>query len=56
MIKELEPYFGEFNEDETIKTKKYPFNYTMRGSNYQPVIIIIYSKSIFSTNDSIQRA
>lgn len=45
-------YFVKDNKDSTILPKKYPDNCTIGGLNWQPIIMIIYNKSLFSTNNS----
>ena len=56
VMKQLEPYLVEFNEDGTMKAKEYPFDCAIRGANRQPVIIITHDESTFSANDGIRRA
>lgn len=43
----------KFNQNETIKPKVYYFNYIIRRKNSQSVIINIYNKYIFSTNNKV---
>lgn len=46
----------EFEEDNIIKPKAYPFDSTVKGDEHQFIIVIIYNKYIFSINDKVQRA
>lgn len=55
-IKKLKLLIIKFNQDKIIKPKVYYFNYIVRKENSQSVIINIYNKYIFSTNDRVWRA
>lgn len=54
-MKVLLPYFIKFKKNGTILPKKYLKDYVVRGSDGQLIIMIIYDKSIFSTNNSYQK-
>lgn len=51
VMKLLLLYFMRFKKDSKIFTKKYLIDYTIRKLNWQQIIIIIYNKRIFSTNN-----
>lgn len=53
MIKKLQLYFVKFNNNGTMKNKEYLLNCMIKSTNQRLIIIIIYNKSIFSTNNSI---
>lgn len=55
-MKKLEPYLFKFNEDGTIKDKKYSLDCVIKNANWRLVIIIIYDKSNFFANNNIQKA
>ena len=52
-IKDLEPYFVEFKEDGSMKTKEYLDDYVVRGDKRCPVIVITHNEYTFSANDGI---
>ena len=56
VMKELEPYLVEFNEDGTMKDKEYPLDCAIGGVNRTPVIVITHDESTFSENDGIRKA
>ena len=51
-IEAIKPYLVEFKEDGFMKSKIYPEDYAVGGSNRQPIIFITHDKSIFNANDS----
>lgn len=51
----LNSFWIKFNEDDTMKSKVYFFNYIIRGKNFWPIIIITYDKYIFLANNKIQK-
>lgn len=53
-IEKLKLLIIKFNQDNIIKPKVYYFNYIIK-KNSQSVIINIYNKCIFSTNDRVWR-
>lgn len=53
IIRNLDMYLVEFEEDGLMKTKKYPNNYVMREDKYYFIIIITHNKYIFFQNDRI---
>lgn len=55
VIKELEPYLVEFNEDGTIKANEYPSYCAIEGANRQPVIVITHDESTSIANDDLRR-
>lgn len=55
-MKKLELYLVEFEEDNIMKAKNYSLDCKAEGNKYQPIIIIIYDKTIFSSNNSICKA
>ena len=55
-IKDLEPYLVEFEEDGSIKTKKYLDNCVMGGNKHRSVNVITHDKCTFSANDRIWKA
>lgn len=54
-IKNLKPYIIEFNKDGTIKPKIYPWNCTVEGNNWQPIIMITHNECIFFANNKIKK-
>ena len=56
IIKDLEPYLVEFEEDGSMKTKNYPDNCAVVGNIRWPVIVITHDECTFSANDRIWRA
>lgn len=54
-LKLLLPYFVKFKKVGTILSTKYPWNYIVRDSDRGLVIMIIYDKNIFSTNNHQQK-
>lgn len=52
-MKKIEPYLIEFNEDWTMKDKKYPFDCVIEDANWRSVIVITNDKSTFSVNNNI---
>lgn len=54
-IKELKSYLIEFEKDSIIKTKNYLANYKIESNKYWPIIVIIYDKYIFSSNNGIYK-
>lgn len=56
-IKDLKLYIIEFEENNIIKPKIYLFNYIVKTNNCLSIIVItIYNKYIFSTNNNICKA
>ena len=55
VMKNLEPYFVEFNKDETIKDKEYLHDYMIKNANRRLIMIITNDKSTISTNNNIQK-
>ena len=55
-MKELELYLVEFEEDGTMKVKNYPSDYKKKGNECRAIIVIIYNKSTFLSNDGISKA
>ena len=53
IIENLKLQLIKFEENESIKIKEYLNNYIMEKNKYYLVIIIIYNKYIFSTNNRI---
>lgn len=53
MIKEMEPYFIEFREDDVMKDKNYLLDYIVKGENCRPIIVITHNEYIFLANDGI---
>ena len=51
-MKSFLSYFVEFEEDDKILSKEYPSHCAVGGPDQQPIIMIIYDKSTFFTNDS----
>lgn len=56
MMKDLEPYLVEFEEDGSMKAKSYPDNCAVEGNIRRPVIIITHNGYTFSTNNGIGKA
>lgn len=56
MIKDLEPYLVEFEEDGSMKAKSYPNDCAVGSNTRWPVIVIIHDECTFSTNDGIRKA
>ena len=56
IMKELELYLIEFEEDSTMKTKNYLSNCKVGGDKRQPIIVITYDKCTFSSNHGIHKA
>lgn len=56
IIKNLEPYLVEFEENKSMKTKNYWNNCAVGGNICWLVIVIIYNEYTFSTNNRIWRA
>lgn len=54
-IKSLLSYFVDFFKDGIIILKKYPNNCILESSDQRPIIMIIYSKSIFFTNNKYKK-
>lgn len=54
-IKLLLLYLVEFSKNRSILLKKYPNDYIVGSANQISIIMIIYNKSIFSTNNSCQK-
>lgn len=54
-IKKLKPYIVKFNKNSAIKAKNYLVNYAMRDKKYWPIILIIYNKYTFFSNDRVQK-
>lgn len=46
----------EFEEDGKMKPKIYLSGYIVEGSDWQPIIVIIYDDCIFFANNGIRRA
>ena len=55
IMKDLELYLMEFEENESMKTKNYPDDCTGGGDICCPVIVITHNDYTFSTNDGIQK-
>lgn len=55
-IKKLESYLVNFNKDVIIKNKTYLSNCIIKKKNCWLIIMIIYNKNIFLTNNSICKA
>ena len=53
IIKELEPYFVEFDKTGQMILKVYPSNCEVGGDKRRPVIIIIHDKCIISFIDDL---
>lgn len=51
-IKSLLPYFVEFKKNVKILSKKYSSDFAVEKSNQQLIIIIIYDKNTFFSNNS----
>lgn len=45
----------EFEKNNIIKKKIYPFNCIFHSFNCRPIIVITYNEYIFSANNSIQK-
>ena len=56
IMKDLEPYLVEFEEDGSMKTKNYPNDCAVGGNIRRPVIVITHDEYTFSANDRIRRA
>ena len=56
IMKDLEPYLVEFEEDGSMKTKNYPDDCAVGGNTRRPVIVITHDECTFSANDGIRRA
>lgn len=56
IMKDLEPYLIEFEEDGFMKTKNYPDDCAVGGNIHRPVIVITHDECTFSANDGIRRA
>lgn len=54
-IEKLNLYLVEFNKNNAMKDKTYPFDCVASGKNCQLVIVITYNKCIFSTNNGIPK-
>lgn len=54
MIEKLKLYFVKFDKIGQIILKIYFSNYKVRKDKCWPVIIIIYNKHIFLSNDNLQ--
>ena len=50
-IEAIKPYLVEFEEDSSMKSKIYPEDCAVRGSNRQPIIFITHDESTFNAND-----
>lgn len=50
-IRQLLPYFVEFNADGTMKEKSYPPDCSVGGQGQKPIIAITHDESVFSAND-----
>lgn len=53
IIKNLESYLIEFKKDKSIKTKNYLNNCIVKEDIYCFIIVIIYNKYTFFTNNKI---
>lgn len=53
MIKEQESYFVEYNKINGIISKIYPLNCEVRKNKNQLVIVFIYDKYTFLSNDGL---
>lgn len=54
-IKALLSYFVKFKKDSIILSKEYVENCAVEGLDQQVINIIMYSKNVFSVNDSCQK-
>lgn len=54
-IEELKPYIIEFDKNNAIKPKIYPFYYAIRKENQRPIIVITHNKCTFSANDRVYK-
>ena len=55
-MKELEPYLVKFEEDGIMKAKNYLSDCKVESNKYQSIIVIIYNKSMFLSNNGICKA
>ena len=55
-MKELKLYLVKFNKDGIIKNKIYQLDYTIRGEDCWPIIIITYNECTFLENNGICKA
>lgn len=55
-MKKLKPYLVKFNKDGIMKKNNYPINCIVNNCNCQLVIVIIYDKYIFFTDDRIYKS
>lgn len=53
MIKDLEPYLLKFQEERSIKIKKYLNNYLVEENKHYFIIAIAHDEDIFFVNDEI---
>ncbi len=56
LMDELKPYTVEFEEDGTMKPKKYPLDCEVEGEERRPIIVITHDECTFSANDGVRRA
>lgn len=56
LMYELKLYTVEFEEYCTIKPKKYPSDFAVRGEKRRPIIVINNNECIFSSNNGVRRA
>lgn len=55
-MEELKPYLVKFNKNGTIRSKTYLPNYTIKGKDCWPLIIIIQNKYIFLAKNGTCKA
>ena len=56
MMKDLEPYLVEFEQDGSMKTKNYPDDCAVGGDLRRPISVITHDECMFSANDGIRKA
>lgn len=56
VMKDLEPYIVEFEEDGSMKAKDYLSDCAVGGDIRRPVIVITHDECTFSANDGIRKA
>lgn len=54
-IEIIKPYLVEFKKDGSMKSKVYPEDCAVGGSNHRLIIFITYDESIFHANDNCQQ-
>ncbi len=55
LMDELKPYTLEFEEDGTMKPKKYPSDCAVGSEERRLIIVITHDECTFSANDGVQR-